>query len=99
MSCSVIYYEVLVISPGYFIQPDIRKYWLQCTIMKKITYEVLRVAMDCHYNLFSNTTAKVFPKNKIKCLRSSSVILSFLLIIVSKQMSFINTVGCWKGQY
>lgn len=25
---------------------------------EKIAYEVLRVAMNCHYNLFPNTTAK-----------------------------------------
>lgn len=56
---------VLVINPGHFIQPDIRKYRLRFMIVhsrEKIAYEVLRVAMNCHYNLFPNTTAEVFSQ-------------------------------------
>lgn len=72
----MIYYKVLVISPGHFIKLNIRKYrlqWQRYSKKKKKAYEmfVSLAATDCHYIFFfSNTTAKAFTKKK-KCLSSA----------------------------
>lgn len=60
--------------------------------MKCLLAGQLRFAITCFF--FSNTTAKAFTKKK-KVYHQLMVILTFLLMKVSKQLSLINSkAGC-----
>lgn len=96
----MIYYKVLVISPGHFIKLNIRKYRLQWQRyskkkkkpMKCLLAWQLRIAITFFF--FQIPLLKLLPKKK-NVYHQLMVILTFLLMNVSKQLSLINSkAGC-----